>query len=62
MRNVRKPKEPPGIVRFLSPDEMERLLEACTKSTNPLLKTVVVLAVSTGMREGGGDESSLGRC
>ncbi len=51
MRKVVKPKEPRGRVRFLSPDERSRLLEACKKSSNPLLYTIVVLALSTGMRK-----------
>ena len=59
---VPKPKEPRGRVRYLSKDEeidgevMEgektRLLKACQKSENPYLYTVVVLALSTGMRQG----------
>lgn len=50
MRQVRKPKEPRGRVRFLSDDERERLLDACQQSRGPLLHTVVVLALSTGAR------------
>lgn len=63
MRKVRKPKEPRGRVRFLSEDEKgpngeiiegerTRLLNACKESKNPYLYTVVVLALSTGMRQG----------
>lgn len=63
MRKVRKPKEPRGRVRFLSEDtvgpdgetidgERTRLLEACKQSKNAHLHTVVVLALSTGMRQG----------
>lgn len=63
IRKVRKPKEPRGRVRFLSEDstgpngeiikgERTRLLEACKKSKNPDLHTIVVLALSTGMRQG----------
>lgn len=50
MLNVRKQSEPQGRVRFLCDDERERLLAACMASPNPLLYTVVVLALSTGMR------------
>lgn len=52
MKNVKKQDEPQGRVRFLSDDERERLLAACQSSGNPLLFTVVVLALSTGMRQG----------
>ena len=63
MRKVTKPKEPRGRVRFLSEDTIEsdgnviegertRLLKACQKSSNPYLYPVVVLALSTGMRQG----------
>ena len=60
---VRKPKEPRGRVRFLSDDEVlqdgsiiygerTRLLNACAISPNKVLYTIVVLALSTGMRQG----------
>ncbi|MBX9895587.1 MAG: site-specific integrase [Nitrosomonas sp.] len=52
MRKVTKPKESRGRVRFLSDDERMRLLQACKESSNPYLYTVVVLALSTGMRQG----------
>ncbi len=62
MRKVKKPKEPRGRVRFLSEDETiggqlvegerTRLLRACKESNNPYLYPVVVLALSTGMRQG----------
>lgn len=63
MRKVKKPTPPRGRVRFLSEDttgpdgqtiegERTRLLKACQESKNPYLYTVVVLAVSTGMRQG----------
>lgn len=52
MAKVKKPKEPRGRVRFLDQDERERLLEACQKSRNRFLYTIVVLAISTGMRQG----------
>lgn len=52
VRYITKPKEPPGRVRFLNADERNQLLSACQKSKNPFLYCVVVLAMSTGMRQG----------
>lgn len=52
MRKVSKGKESRGRVRFLSDDERMRLLKACKESSNAYLYTVVVLALSTGMRQG----------
>ena len=52
MRKVRKPKEPRGRVRILSDDEREALLKACKNSKNSYIHNVVVLALSTGMRQG----------
>jgi len=63
LRKVSKPREPRGRVRFLSDDttgpdgqivegERTRLLKACQESKNPYLHTIVVLALSTGMRQG----------
>ncbi len=52
MRRVTKPQEPRGRVRFLSDDERSLLLKACQKSSNPFLYPVVVIALSTGMRQG----------
>ncbi|MCP3176333.1 site-specific integrase [Desulfuromonas sp. KJ2020] len=49
---VKKPVEPRGRVRFLSDDERIGLLEACEKSYLPSLHPIVVLALSTGMRQG----------
>ena len=51
MRKVRKPTESRGRVRFLTDDERPRLLKACNESSNPYLYTVVVIALSTGMRK-----------
>jgi len=48
---VEKPTEPRGRVRFLSPEERERLLKACQESKNQYLYPIVVLALSTGMRK-----------
>lgn len=52
LRRVDNPREPRGRVRFLSEEERDRLLVACAASQNPYLHTVVVLALSTGMRQG----------
>lgn len=51
IRKVTKPKEARGRVRFLDDDERSRLLIACKDSANPYLHTIVVLALSTGMRQ-----------
>lgn len=51
MAKVTKPREPRGRVRFLDDAERARLLKACEESSNPYLHTVVVLALSTGMRQ-----------
>jgi integrase len=52
MRKVKKPKEPRGRVRFLEDDDRTRLLQACKESSNELLYMCVILALSTGMRQG----------
>ena len=52
MRKVTKGKESRGRVRFLSDDERTRLLKTCKESTSHFLYPVVVLALSTGMRQG----------
>ncbi len=52
MRKVKKPIEPRGRVRFLDDDERATLLKFCHESPNKTLYTCVVLALSTGMRQG----------
>jgi len=52
MRKVTKPTEPRGRIRFLSDTERAALLKACRESSNPYLYPIVVLALSTGMRQG----------
>lgn len=52
MATIAKPRPGRGRVRFLSDAERERLLEACQRSSLPCLHTVVLLALSTGMRLG----------
>ena len=49
---VRKPSESRGRVRFLDEDERVRLLEESKKSSSTHLYPIVVLAISTGMRQG----------
>lgn len=52
MRKVKKPKEPRGRVRFLDDTERARFLAACKQSRNNTLYLCVILALSTGMRQG----------
>lgn len=52
MRKVTKLKEPRGRDRFLSKEELDRLLKACKNSSNPHLFPMILLLVSTGMRYG----------
>lgn len=49
---VKKPIEPRGRVRFLDEAERKGLLTACQESSNKDLYPIVVLALSTGMRQG----------
>jgi integrase len=43
-------REPSGRTRFLSLEEIERLLSACEDSISPCLRPFVVVALNTGMR------------
>ncbi|MDD5319875.1 MAG: hypothetical protein PHD43_04530 [Methylococcales bacterium] len=52
MRKVKNPKESKGRVRWLDDGERAQLLQACKQSPNPLLFPCVVLALSSGMRQG----------
>jgi len=52
LSKVKKFKESQGRVRFLSEQERDALLDACRKSKNTMLYPIVVLAISTGMRQG----------
>lgn len=48
---VKLQREDQGRLRFLSDDECGRLLAECRKSGQPLLYTIVVIALNTGMRK-----------
>jgi integrase len=52
LRKVAKYRENRGRLRYLSRDEMTRLLEACKASETRELYPAVLLALSTGMRHG----------
>jgi integrase len=52
MRQVSKPSENNARSRFLSEDELHRLLTACQESKSPDLLLAVMLAVTTGARQG----------
>ncbi len=52
MGKVKKPRESKGRVRFLDDEERKRLLQACKESSNEMLYLCVILALSTGMRQG----------
>ncbi len=49
---VKLPSLPEGRIRFLDDDERERLLKSCKESEQEWLYPAVVLAISTGMRQG----------
>lgn len=51
MRNVSRPTEQKGRIRFLSDEERTRLLQACKESNQPFLYAIVVLALATGARK-----------
>ena len=52
MAMITKPRAARGRVRFLSGGERDALLAACTELKHPYLWTIVMLALSTGMRLG----------
>lgn len=49
---IKRRQEPKGRTRFLSEEEREALITACKQSKNPHLHTIVIIALSTGMRRG----------
>ena len=52
IKRVNRLKEPRGRVRFLSDEERKKLVAECEKSKEPLLYSLVVVAISTGARQG----------
>lgn len=50
--NLIKLKESKGRDRILSEDEASRLIISCKESRNPYLFCIVLLAITTGMRQG----------
>jgi len=52
MRKISKPKESRGRDRFLSKEEIDRLLTACKASANVNLYSIVSIALLTAMRYG----------
>ena len=52
VKNVPRPREPRGRLRFLSEDERDRLLDACEASSDRRLYALVILALGTGARQG----------
>lgn len=52
VKKVTCPKLPDGRVRFLDDEERGKLLKACKESSNTWLYPCVILALSTGMRQG----------
>lgn len=49
---IRPEKENQGRLRWLEPDEEARLLDACAKSLNRSLLSIVTVAMETGLRKG----------
>lgn len=51
VKDVTKPKEPRGRVRFLSDEEREKLFDAAKKSNSKYLYSIIVLCLATGARK-----------
>ena len=51
LKGVPRLKEPPGRVRYLSLEEINRLLDNCPDSPHPL-RAIITVALTTGMRKG----------
>lgn len=52
VKNVRKPKTPPGRERRLTPREERQVLRYCHGHQNTELYSIVILALETAMRQG----------
>lgn len=52
VKNVRKPKTPPGRERRLTPREERLILRYCHGHKNPELLSIFVFAIETAMRQG----------
>lgn len=52
VKNVRKPKPPPGRDRRLTPREDRLILRYAHQHTNPELYSIIVIALETAMRQG----------
>lgn len=52
LANVKKPPADPPRERRLDGDELDRLIEACAKCRNKLIKPLILLAIETAMRRG----------
>jgi len=52
MQQVEKPGKPNSGTRYLSDDELHRLLAACRESSSPDLLLAVLLSIITGARQG----------
>ncbi|MBI5273069.1 MAG: site-specific integrase [Chlamydiia bacterium] len=48
---VRKPKSPPGRVRYLSREELSKIIDACKRSQNEDLCLIFLIALTTGARK-----------
>jgi integrase len=48
LRGMKRLKEPPGRLRYLTPEEMPQLLDAC--ASPPYLRPIVDFAIYTGIR------------
>lgn len=51
MPMVSKPKEPRGRARYLTAEERRRLFSEVEKASNPYLRSIVLLAITTGARK-----------
>jgi len=50
LRHLQLEKEPQGRLRWLTEDEIKKLLGACGKSRNRDLRAAAVVAINTGLR------------